>query len=110
MHGKVSALDIVYPDEILRNVPNGSKVMRYHSILADVSTGVPDALTATAYAVASEESQRNDRELMGIRHKELPIFGVQYHPESFGTEFGRRMIKNFCDVVRDSTQPPDSNG
>ncbi|WP_206080348.1 anthranilate synthase component II [Pacificoceanicola onchidii] len=99
VHGKVSALDICGDDPILQNVPNGSMVMRYHSIIADPEGGIPDVLEATAYAEASEEFAANGKELMAFRHRELPIFGVQFHPESFGTNFGHTMIDNFCRIV-----------
>lgn len=99
VHGKVSQLDIRVVDPILAGIPDGSHVMRYHSIMADVSDGMPDVLEATAYAVPQDEFADNGPELMALRHKTLPIFGVQFHPESFGTDFGHRMIRNFCDVV-----------
>ncbi|WP_425102226.1 anthranilate synthase component II [Tropicibacter sp. S64] len=99
VHGKVSGLDIRVVDEILTNVPNGSKVMRYHSIIADPAGGIPDVLEATAYAEETDEFAANGAELMAFRHRDLPIFGVQFHPESFGTNFGHTMIDNFCKVV-----------
>jgi len=99
VHGKTSQLDIVQEDEILKGVVNGSNVMRYHSILADLDKGIPNTLQATAYAVETDEFAQNGKELMAFRHNELPMFGVQFHPESFGTHFGSRMIQNFCNVV-----------
>ncbi len=99
VHGKLSALDITVVDPILADVPNGSNVMRYHSIIADPDSGMPDVLEATAYAEETDEFASNGAELMAFRHREYPIYGVQFHPESFGTNFGARMIDNFCKVV-----------
>lgn len=104
VHGKVSSLDIVYEDEILQGVANGSDVMRYHSILADLEGGIPDDLQATAYAEHNESFASNGKELMAFRHKSLPVFGVQFHPESFGTHFGSRIVQNFCKLVSQQSQ------
>lgn len=99
VHGKISRLDIRAPDPILAGVPDGARVMRYHSIIADTAAGIPDVLEPTAYAAPQPEFAVNGPELMALRHRELPIFGVQFHPESFGTDFGQRMIANFCTLA-----------
>lgn len=100
VHGKLSKLDIEAPDPILNRVPEGARVMRYHSILADMDAGTPEGLVPTAWAAASNEFAGNGRELMAFYHRDLPIFGVQYHPESFGTDFGARMTGNFCEIAK----------
>ena len=99
VHGKVSRLDIRAEDPILAGVPQGARAMRYHSILADVEAGIPEELVASAYAVPQPEFAPNGPELMALHHRSLPIFGVQFHPESFGTDFGHRMIGNFCRIA-----------
>jgi anthranilate/para-aminobenzoate synthase component II len=59
---------------------------RYHSLVIKRDT-IPDCLEITA--------ETDEGEIMGVRHKELPVWGVQFHPESILTENGRQMIKNF---------------
>ena len=71
-------------------LPSPVEVIRYHSLLID---DVPDELVVTARA--------DDGVIMGIRHRELPLWGVQFHPESIGTHDGTRMMANFVALVRD---------
>jgi anthranilate synthase component 2 len=100
MHGKVSALKIIEPGLILRGVNNGSRVMRYHSLMIDMEKPFSDDLRITAEVDPTEKSiVKNGREVMAIEHVSLPIYGVQYHPESFATEFGREMIENFVGSI-----------
>ena len=100
MHGKVSQLEIVANNSILAGIPNGTNVMRYHSIMADLSQPLPSCLEYMAYARDPISNQKNGRELMAIRHKKHPIFGVQFHPESFATTVGNRIIKNFIEQIQ----------
>lgn len=85
MHGKTSE---VFHDSsaLFAGLPQPFQVMRYHSLVADKTT-FPDALVATAHTA--------DGIIMGLRHRDLPIYGVQFHPESIGTPAGRRLIENF---------------
>lgn len=85
MHGKTSE---VFHDSssLFAGLPQPFQVMRYHSLVADQAT-FPDALVATAHTA--------DGIIMGLRHRDLPIYGVQFHPESIGTPAGRRLIENF---------------
>ena len=85
MHGKTSR--IVHDGKgIFANLPSPFTATRYHSLVVD--DALPDCLLATA--------RSEDRgELMGLRHKSLPIEGVQFHPESFLTEHGHDMLRNF---------------
>jgi anthranilate synthase component II len=87
-HGKTSA---IRHDEkgIFRGIPNPFNATRYHSLVAE-RRSLPDQLTITAESL-------DDHEIMGVRHKELPIEGVQFHPESILTSQGRQLIKNFLD-------------
>ncbi|TGL76476.1 anthranilate synthase component II [Leptospira yasudae] len=86
-HGKTS--EITHDRlGIFKGIPDAIRVMRYHS-LEGIPESLPDCLEITA-SVETESSS-----LMGIRHKTLPIEGVQFHPESFATEGGRTMIENF---------------
>lgn len=92
MHGKTSM--IRYSGcEIFRGLPNPFEAARYHSLAVDGST-VPDELEIVAW------TDDEDREVMGIRHKKLPVFGVQFHPESILKKNGKRIIRNFLEVVR----------
>lgn len=98
MHGKSSP--IVHDDRgVFAGIPQGLEVMRYHSLIAEAES-FPDCLELTAYI---EEREQYDfdpvgvsgAEIMGVRHKDYPIQGIQFHPESFASEGGREMIDNF---------------
>lgn len=91
-HGKLSSLNIS-ESVLLNNIPQYSKVMRYHSIMADKTL---PCLRLTSFV--NEESV-NGAELMSFEHKERPLFGVHYHPESFATEHGDLVVKNFLGVI-----------
>ena len=85
MHGKTSPI-IHKNTDIFRDMPQGFLAMRYHSLLVERAT-FPDCLEITA--------ETAEGEIMGLRHKTLPIWGVQFHPESIATENGMQMLKNF---------------
>ena len=86
MHGKVSS---VYHNArgIFNGVPSPFKATRYHSLI--VEEPLPECLEVTAFT--------RDGEIMGLRHKEHPVLGVQFHPESILTEHGKRLLRNFLD-------------
>lgn len=86
MHGKTS---IIQHDNkgIFAGLPQGLEVMRYHSLVAEKKS-LPAVLEITAEA-------QDSGEIMGLRHKKYPIEGMQFHPESFATEAGKQMLKNF---------------
>ena len=67
-------------------------VMRYHSLVIEKGS-LPAQLEITAVSM-------DDKEIMAIKHMRYPVFGVQFHPESIGTETGRKMLKNFIDEMR----------
>jgi anthranilate synthase component 2 len=85
MHGKVSSLWHENKG-VFSGLPNPFQVTRYHSLVIERET-LPDCLEITA---ATE-----DGEIMGVRHKTLPIEGVQFHPEAILTEHGHAMLANF---------------
>lgn len=91
MHGKS---DMVTHDgkTIFSGLPNPLRVIRYHSLAVEKAS-VPDDFVISATG--------SDGEVMGIRHKRLPIEGVQFHPESIGTEEGMKMLSNFISGTRD---------
>lgn len=74
---------------VFRDLPQEIEVMRYHSLVAEKAS-LPDCLEITAQVITDEAG-----EIMGLRHKTLPIEGIQFHPESFATEGGMKMIENF---------------
>lgn len=86
MHGKTS--EITHDGKgVFSGLPQGLAVMRYHSLVAEKER-LPDCLEITATA-------KDSGEIMGLRHKHFPIEGIQFHPESFATEAGKRMLENF---------------
>jgi len=90
MHGKTSP---IFHDgrELFAGLPNPFDATRYHSLLVENST-FPECLEITAW---TEED-----EIMGLRHRELPIWGVQFHPESILTVTGMDMLRNFLEMTR----------
>ena len=91
MHGKQSVISIEEGTPLFKDIPARVPVARYHSLVADKAS-MPDCLKVTAYA--------DDGEIMAIEHKEFPIYGVQFHPESIMTPDGKTMLKNFINGGR----------
>ena len=87
MHGKTSVITTTQ-EGVFAGLPGQFVVNRYHS-LAIEKESCPDVLAVTA--------RTDDGEIMGVRHRELPIQGVQFHPESILTEHGHAMLKNFLE-------------
>ncbi len=87
MHGKTSPIHHDGRD-LFRGIPSPFTATRYHSLI--VAEPLPDDLLRTAW---TEEG-----ELMGLRHRTHPTFGVQFHPESILTEHGHQMLKNFLEI------------
>ncbi len=102
MHGKISPISHDGKG-MFHNIPDQLEVMRYHSLKAEPAT-LPESLMLTA-AVGSLSANefldtniiksRKGFEIMGVQHKHYPIYGIQFHPESFATEGGKELIKNF---------------
>lgn len=90
MHGKVSP--VYHKDQgIFRGLSNPLQATRYHSLVI-AKDSLPDCLEVTAWTRNSDGSVE---EIMGVRHKTLPIEGVQFHPESIMTEQGHELLRNF---------------
>lgn len=85
MHGKTSP---IRHDgrELFAEIDNPFSATRYHSLIVERAS-LPDCLEITA--------ETDEGEIMGMRHKSLPIWGVQFHPESYATEHGMRLLENF---------------
>lgn len=91
MHGKQSVIEADLDSPLFQNCPASMPVARYHSLAAIADT-MPACLKITARA--------DDGEIMAVEHREYPIFGVQFHPESIMTPDGKQMIKNFLEYAR----------
>jgi anthranilate synthase/aminodeoxychorismate synthase-like glutamine amidotransferase len=96
LHGKTS---MIHHDGggIYRGLPTPFRAVRYHSLVA-VRDTLPDSLIVDA--------ETADGTIMGVRHREIPLFGVQFHPESILTDVGKQLLQNFLDVVAASTGAP----
>ncbi|HUY27344.1 MAG TPA: aminodeoxychorismate/anthranilate synthase component II [Candidatus Binataceae bacterium] len=90
MHGKTSPV-IHDGRTIFAGIAQGFDAMRYHSLVVE-NTSLPDCLEVSARTAEDE--------LMGIRHKTLPVEGVQFHPESIGTPEGKHLLANFLSGLR----------
>jgi para-aminobenzoate synthetase component II len=88
MHGKTSLIRHNGKD-LFRDMPNPFAATRYHSLVIQRES-LPDCLEITA--------ETEEGEIMGVRHKQFPIWGVQFHPESILTESGRQILKNFMSL------------
>jgi anthranilate synthase component 2 len=88
MHGKVSPVEHTATG-VFASLPNRFNAARYHSLAVERSS-LPECLEITAWT--------DDGEIMGLRHRTLPIEGVQFHPESIATEHGHAMLKNFLQM------------
>ena len=91
MHGKQSVIQADPGSPLFRDCPEQMPVARYHS-LAAIEDTMPECLTITARA--------DDGEIMAVQHREHPIFGVQFHPESIMTPDGKQMLMNFIEYAR----------
>ncbi len=88
MHGKTSPVNHGSTD-VFRGLPTPCTQIRYHS-LAVARQGLPDCLAITA--------DTDDGEIMGLRHTTLPIYGVQFHPESILSDHGHTLLNNFLEI------------
>jgi anthranilate synthase component 2 len=93
MHGKTS---LVHHNQkgLFKNIPTPYTVMRYHSLVVHEGS-LADCFEITAW---TEDKKGAKDEIMGISHKYLPIFGVQFHPESISTKFGYDLLNNFLQL------------
>src|SRR5687767_9331494 len=87
MHGKVSSIHH-HGDHLFASVPSPFEATRYHSLI--VEEPLPDCLEVTAFT--------SEGEIMGLRHRDHPTYGVQFHPESILTQHGKQILQNFLDL------------
>ena len=92
MHGKISAIHHK-GEGVFRGLDNPFNATRYHSLVIEQAS-LPDCLEVTAW---TELADGSIEEIMGVRHKTLPIEGVQFHPESILTEHGHQLLRNFLE-------------
>ena len=91
VHGKISYINH-NSEELFKNVRNPLRVTRYHSLIIN-KDNIPEDLDIT--------STTEDGVIMGIKHKEYPIYGLQFHPEAEMTEDGHKLLKNFIEISKD---------
>ena len=92
VHGKMGAMHH-NNTSLFAGLPSPFEATRYHSLVVDRET-LPDSLEITAWL--------EDGTIMGLKHKELPIHGCQFHPESIASEHGHAMLKNFLDSAKET--------
>ena len=90
MHGKTSQIDVLNHNEIFKNLPDEFRATRYHSLTVN-KNNLPSNIEVLAYS-------KDDNEIMALKIKDLPIYGVQFHPESIMSEYGYEIIDNFLKV------------
>lgn len=90
MHGKKSNVKIDSEDMIFQGLPERIDVARYHSLIADIQT-IPEELKVI--------SVDDNNEVMAVRHRKYPVYGLQFHPESILTPDGKVMIQNFLNIA-----------
>jgi len=99
LHGKTSEITVLSKNSVLfKNLPKKFKVMRYHSLYVD---DIPEDLEVTA--------KSEDGVAMAVEHKSKNIFGIQFHPESIFTEYGKNMIRNFLNIEVSETLQNNKN-
>lgn len=91
VHGKMGMMHHTGKG-LFKGLPSPFKATRYHSLVVDRAT-LPACLEVTA--------ELEDGTIMGLQHRELPIHGVQFHPESIASEHGHKLLKNFLDTVKE---------
>jgi anthranilate synthase component II len=94
MHGKTSPVAHA-GGALFRDVPSPFVVARYHSLVIE-----PSSMPAELEAVAWTDEAGHEHEIQAVRHREHPIWGVQFHPESIASEHGRTLIRNFLELAR----------
>lgn len=90
MHGKVSKIFHNEHSPMFKGITSPFSAARYHSLIVEKET-LPDILEITA--------ETEDGVIMGLKHKHLPIYGVQFHPESIASEYGHQLLRNFLDAA-----------
>tara|TARA_A100001011_G_C14312161_1_gene846105 strand:- start:1702 stop:2271 length:570 start_codon:yes stop_codon:yes gene_type:complete len=90
MHGKVDTI-YHFGNSIFKNVDKEFKATRYHSLIIEKKSLSKDFIIT---------AETKNKIIMGIAHKKLPIYGLQFHPESIGTDMGKSILKNFLTIIK----------
>lgn len=93
MHAKISTMEHYKNSPIFKGIPTTFKATRYHSLIVEESS-LPDCLEISA--------RSSDGVIQALHHKERPIYGLQFHPESIASEYGHDMINNFLEICRNN--------
>ena len=96
MHGKTSMIHHT-GEGVFRGIDNPFEATRYHSLIV-ARESLPDSLIETAWSAVDEQPDQRD-EIMGFRHRDWPLEGVQFHPESILTRHGHDLLRNFLASV-----------
>jgi anthranilate synthase component II len=94
-HGKTSLIEH-NEKEIFKELTSPLEVMRYHSLIIEQES-LPSELECTAIS-------KDDREVMAIKHRDFPVYGLQFHPESIGTPAGKQLIANFLTLIEGTNE------
>nr|WP_228517828.1 aminodeoxychorismate/anthranilate synthase component II [Aliidiomarina indica] len=97
MHGKRSLIQH-FGSPLFSGLPETFSVVRYHSLVVDAGS-FPDCLQIDARVVGKPMDGHAAGEIMGLSHRELPIMGVQFHPESVLSSYGHDILENFCKLI-----------
>lgn len=95
VHGKSSGINIIKKGNLFKNIPERFSVMRYHSLYIS-DRDFPKELEVLA--------RTDDGIIMAVKHKTKEIYGVQFHPESYFTDFGREILKNFISITKNQEE------
>jgi anthranilate synthase/aminodeoxychorismate synthase-like glutamine amidotransferase len=98
MHGKISTITHSGSD-ILQGLPSPFRATRYHSLIVERAS-IPDVLVPTAWT--------DDGVIMAMHHRTLPVYGVQFHPESIASEHGHTILANFLAAARGTDSPANA--
>lgn len=90
-HGKVSTLICQKADPLFAGLPIQFEIMRYHSLVIQ-----PDSLPKDLMVIGTAT---DDGEIMAVKHRQLPVYGLQFHPESIGTQYGQELMANFMTLI-----------
>jgi anthranilate synthase/aminodeoxychorismate synthase-like glutamine amidotransferase len=97
MHGKTTSVEHT-GHSLFQDIPSPLEVMRYHSLVVS-----PARFPSELEVIAWSADRPSGQEIMGLSHRTLPIFGVQFHPESIATQHGKRLLANFLALSRHAT-------
>jgi anthranilate synthase component 2 len=87
MHGKTSQVKVTHESPIFKEIPKEFRATRYHSLVVNPDS-LPERIVPTAVST-------DDKEIMALQIKDLPVYGVQFHPESIMSQYGHEMLDNF---------------